>query len=128
MGGSLLPTIVFKTMPPLLFLSISIVFNGITLALIPVFKNFILMNVAVALTGVTFGVVDMGVQEKLVLVILLQLIYLSYLRNILSYNINQNSKYRYKTYTVLNIISFPVIDTSEMGRRRKSCAHSVRFC
>lgn len=78
MGGSLLPTIVFKTMPPLLFLSISIVFNGITLALIPVFKNFILMNVAVALTGVTFGVVDMGVQEKLI--ILLQLIFLAYLR------------------------------------------------
>lgn len=78
MGGSLLPTIVFKAMPPLLFLSISIVFNGITLALIPVFKNFILMNVAVALTGVTFGVVDMGVQEKLI--ILLQLIFLAYLR------------------------------------------------
>ena len=78
MGGSLLPTIVFEAMPPMLFLSISIVFNGITLALIPVFKNFILMNVAVALTGVTFGVVDMGVQEKLI--ILLQLIYLAYLR------------------------------------------------
>lgn len=76
MGGSLLPTIVFKTMPPMLFLSISIVFNGITLTLIPIFKNFILMNVAVALTGVTFGVVDMGVQEKLI--ILLQLIYISY--------------------------------------------------
>ena len=86
MGGSLLPTIVFKTMPPLLFLSISIVFNGITLALIPIFKNFILMNVAVALTGVTFGVVDMGVQEKLI--ILLQLIYISYLRNIHCFNIN----------------------------------------
>ena len=79
MGGSLLPTIVFKTMPPMFFLSISIVFNGITLALIPIFKNFILMNVAVALTGVTFGVVDMGVQEKLIIII--QLIYITYLRN-----------------------------------------------
>ena len=76
MGGSLLPTIVFEAMPPMLFLSISIVFNGITLALIPIFKNFILMNVAVALTGVTFGVVDMGVQEKLI--ILSQLINLAY--------------------------------------------------
>ena len=32
-------------------------------ALIPVFKSFALMNVAVALTGLTFGIVDMGVQD-----------------------------------------------------------------
>ena len=62
MGGSLLSNLVFSRFPPLLFLSVAIVANGITLALIPMFQSFALMNVAVAATGLTFGTVDMGIQ------------------------------------------------------------------
>ena len=62
MVGGLLPGLIFPCYPPLLFLSVSIVTNGITLTLIPIFRQFSIMALAVGATGVTFGIADMGIQ------------------------------------------------------------------
>lgn len=63
MIGSLLPEIVFSRISPLLFLSVATLANGITLSLIPTFQSMIIMNIAIAATGFTFGIVDMGIQS-----------------------------------------------------------------
>ena len=63
MLGSLLPELVFARISPLLFLSMATIVNGITLALIPTFTTIVVMNIAIAATGFTFGIVDMGIQE-----------------------------------------------------------------
>ena len=64
MLGSLLPDIVFSRVSPLLFLCIATVANGITMSFIPTFQSIIIMNIAVAATGFTFGIVDMGMGSK----------------------------------------------------------------
>ena len=62
--GSLLPDLVFAKMSPLLFLAVATIANGLTLAVIPTFKSLLVMNLAIAATGVTFGIVDMGIQGR----------------------------------------------------------------
>jgi len=62
MIGSLLPNVLFKNFEPILLLSVAIILNGVTLSLIPVVNNFIVTNIAVGATGLTFGFVDMGLQ------------------------------------------------------------------
>jgi len=63
MLGSLLPDMIFARIPPLLFLCFATIANGITLSLIPTFENIILMNIVVAATGFTYGIVEMGNQS-----------------------------------------------------------------
>ena len=63
MLGCLLPDLVFSRVPPLLFLCIALLVNGITLSLIPAFESILVMNIVVAATGFTFGIMEMGIQS-----------------------------------------------------------------